>query len=730
MSVIRTINLELDFRRSVNDLLRQVIDADTGKQLRMFRADSTRFSMVFKDGENDFDMSGVSKISLEVKPRACTNPPTPLMPLWMYGETETIPDDGDPAIIEFAAEETALPDGGAWMTVTLYGAADEVLTTVSGNITVLGNGRGEFADVPDVEDARDEAIAAANRAEDARDAAEGYRDQAQTAAGTATTARNQAVAAKNDAESARDDAISARNAAQNARNAAQAAQAGAETARDQANTARNQAQTAQGAAEGARDAAQGYRNEALSFRNAAQGAATAATDEADRSEAAANTATTQANRSQGQADRAQGIADNLEALSTSLSYRGEWAGTTAPSDAQRGWFWMVGGAGVGATWGGYTWALGDAALYNGSVWQRVALDTLLAQANANIEALQNALVTKDTAGGVYTVQSGYFTIPGLTCADLAGGSFSFAAHVNVEQLHERFYAPVIGTLHPEAAATTGGAGLAVVSVAHTGAQLIGAADFVNQRPSGGRLQVVGTSDIRQRWAFVIGVYNAETGKASIYVDGVRQAEADWVDLNMSFTAPIAIMSSSINGRAGFPINQASPTGSIGHASIYKKALTSTETAALTETSGAIIPMSARAACQCHYQFDEGTGYIARDLSGNGRHALMSAAGCTHLIPGDGTPISAEAVDASSATYFMRSDTILPSNAVVVGAIVDGEYLPAEGAQNLTHLRIRLNPSGGDLQVQRSNGTTHQTLATFTPASLASVNVTILYRLIK
>jgi len=43
-------------------------------------------------------------------------------------------------------------------------------------------------------------------------------------------------------------------------------------------------------------------------------------------------------------------------------------------------------------------------------------------------------------------------------------------------------------------------------------------------------------------------------------------------------------------------------------------------------------------------------------------------------------------------------------------------------------RIRLNPSGSDLQIQRSDGTTHDTLGTVTaPTSLSDIDAEIHYK---
>lgn len=302
MPVTRVLNVELNVDQLPGPT-QEVINVDTGERLEFWRANSLIFSVSFVDGSGDFDLSGVAKASLEVKrPNCRINAPRADFPLMMYQEIEGPFSTGSPVEFDFTADETAIPYGTQWLSVTLYGSAGERMTTVSGLVTVLGNGYGT-ANVPDVQDLRDQAVQAAADAADARD---------------------QSCAC-----------------------------------------------------------------------------AQASSDEADR---------------------AQQIADNLEALSTSLSYRGVWSSSSTPPDAQRGWFWMIGEP---VSFAGLTWAVGDAALYNGEVWQAVPIQWLLEQVEQDVATLKDQVM----GGRNYLVLrgSGYAWIaddpalrPGLSNMTVAG----------------------------------------------------------------------------------------------------------------------------------------------------------------------------------------------------------------------------------------------------------------------------------------------------------------------
>lgn len=118
----------------------------------------------------------------------------------------------------------------------------------------------------------------------------------------------------------------------------------------------------------------------------------------------------------------------------------------------------------------------------------------------------------------------------------------------------------------------------------------------------------------------------------------------------------------------------------------------------------------------------------KDITANRNDALATATGVTHLKPRDSGSLRDFGVDASSAGYLLDASDILPTNAVITGVLVDGTYEAADPSvdQDLADRRIRLNPSGSDLQVQRSDGTNHATLATITPSSLSDVDVKVMY----
>lgn len=118
----------------------------------------------------------------------------------------------------------------------------------------------------------------------------------------------------------------------------------------------------------------------------------------------------------------------------------------------------------------------------------------------------------------------------------------------------------------------------------------------------------------------------------------------------------------------------------------------------------------------------------RDRSPNRYDGLLAASGCTWTEPSGRDSIRARAVDASSSMYLLRAGEILPAACVVTALVVDGAPVALSGAQNPALRRIRLAPSGADLLVQRSDGTTHETLATVTPASLADVDLLINFQL--
>jgi hypothetical protein len=127
--------------------------------------------------------------------------------------------------------------------------------------------------------------------------------------------------------------------------------------------------------------------------------------------------------------------------------------------------------------------------------------------------------------------------------------------------------------------------------------------------------------------------------------------------------------------------------------------------------------------------NEGIGYQFHDRSSNHFDALASLTGVTHLVPKANGKVRVKAANASSAMYMLRADSILPENSIVSNVLSEQCYVDlTNSAQTLNDYRIRLNPSGSDLQIQRSDGSNHQTLGTVTaPSSLSDVDVQINYK---
>lgn len=130
-----------------------------------------------------------------------------------------------------------------------------------------------------------------------------------------------------------------------------------------------------------------------------------------------------------------------------------------------------------------------------------------------------------------------------------------------------------------------------------------------------------------------------------------------------------------------------------------------------------------------YTLNEGIGRQIRDISGNANDALLSLTGFEHLATKDEGRVRVKAADASSAAYMIQAADIIPEDCVVTEIVAEERLVATtNSAQTLNDNRIRLNPSGSDLQMQRSDGSNHQTLGTVTaPTSLSDVDVDITYR---
>jgi len=136
----------------------------------------------------------------------------------------------------------------------------------------------------------------------------------------------------------------------------------------------------------------------------------------------------------------------------------------------------------------------------------------------------------------------------------------------------------------------------------------------------------------------------------------------------------------------------------------------------------------RKGCIADLPLDEGIGYQFHDRSSNHFDALASTTGVTHLVPKTEGKVRVKAADASSAMYMLRADSILPTDSIISNVLSEQCYVDlTNSAQVLDDYRIRLNPSGSDLQIQRSDGSNHATLGTVTaPSSLSDVDVEVHY----
>ena len=126
--------------------------------------------------------------------------------------------------------------------------------------------------------------------------------------------------------------------------------------------------------------------------------------------------------------------------------------------------------------------------------------------------------------------------------------------------------------------------------------------------------------------------------------------------------------------------------------------------------------------------DEGLGYQLHDLSGR-YDALLSETGFQHLQPKSEGKVRVKGADASSAIYMLGARDIIPADAVWTQIISEERVVAvANTAQDLADRRIRLNPSGSDLLIQRSDGANHDTLGTVAaPTSLADIDAEIHYK---
>lgn len=172
MEIKDTVKLTLDVSRQRMDV---IPDSPSGFLFSFYRGNTMEWEIELVDYEGvPIDVSGISKISIEMKASTGSMPPNPLDPLSLYVETNDI---DNPTILNAPASQTGVWAGAYWFTVSLYGDLDTLLTAVSGRIYVRETGQGNNLPPPVVEDLRDEARASAeeakNQADRAQEIAEG-----------------------------------------------------------------------------------------------------------------------------------------------------------------------------------------------------------------------------------------------------------------------------------------------------------------------------------------------------------------------------------------------------------------------------------------------------------------------------------------------------------------------------------------------------------------------------
>ena len=114
----------------------------------------------------------------------------------------------------------------------------------------------------------------------------------------------------------------------------------------------------------------------------------------------------------------------------------------------------------------------------------------------------------------------------------------------------------------------------------------------------------------------------------------------------------------------------------------------------------------------------------RDVSTNRFDAIASATGVEHILPKDTHVFRDDNADGTGGSYLVAAADILTASETITGVTVEGRFYAASGAQTLSYRRIRLLTSGSDILVQRSNGTTHETIATVTPVSVTDFAISV------
>jgi len=131
-------------------------------------------------------------------------------------------------------------------------------------------------------------------------------------------------------------------------------------------------------------------------------------------------------------------------------------------------------------------------------------------------------------------------------------------------------------------------------------------------------------------------------------------------------------------------------------------------------------------CIAALPMDEGAGYQLHDLSPHHYDALLPESGFEHLKPKREGFIRAASVDGTVTGYLLAAQSILSESTVVPGIIIDGQPRALDAVEQNTSLRrIRiLANGGGSVSVQRSDGSTHQTLLTVSPTAAADFDINL------
>lgn len=241
--------------------------------------------------------------------------------------------------------------------------------------------------------------------------------------------------------------------------------------------------------------------------------------------------------------------------------------------------------------------------------------------------------------------------------------------------------------------------------------------------------VFNPSPLTGKVVYNVGVDWTDGGNVNIWLNGqIVATKAAWTDFASFGNTSIRLFGYSTTDGNRFQGYTQSPFW------FFNRALSASEVADLYE-SGTVadadrwgVPGGA-IGCIAAYPMDEGIGYQLHDISSNHYDGLLSTSGFTHLVPKTEGKVRVKAADASSAAYMLRSGDILPTNAIVDNVLSEERFVDlTNSAQTLDDYRIRLNPSGSDLQIQRSDGSNHQTLGTVTaPSSLSDVDVEVNYK---